>query len=137
LVLATGSAVMAAPQVNGQEPSPAEMQELRAAASTPDAAARIAAVKKFLAAHPKSPLAPIAQQIILGSLVESKAPTADILAAGDAALAALPEGPERSDIYNTLAFELAQRGEQLDKANEYAQKALAGLPPGDQFKELR
>jgi thiol-disulfide isomerase/thioredoxin len=126
-----------APAESEQEaPSEAEQNELGSARGVEGPAARAAALKKFLAAHPKSMLAPLAQQMLLEALVEAKAPTAEVVVAGDAALAAVPEGPSRGQIYNALAYELAERGEQLDKALEYARKAESGVPAGDEFKEM-
>src|SRR4051794_16588336 len=87
LALALGVATAAAQQA----PNPDERQELQAAMKLESPPAQVEALKKFLAAHPNSPLAQVARQYLIGALVEAKAPVADILAAGDAAVAAIPE----------------------------------------------
>jgi thiol-disulfide isomerase/thioredoxin/Flp pilus assembly protein TadD len=122
LTVALGLATAAAQE----GPSPAERQELQTAAKVENPAARIEALKKFITAHPDGPLTPVARQYLLYSLVEAKAPVADLLAAGDAAAAADPD--VRAEVDNAIAAALAERGEQLDKAEELATRALAAVP---------
>jgi thiol-disulfide isomerase/thioredoxin/Flp pilus assembly protein TadD len=127
LTLGLGTVAVAA-----QAPSAEEMQELKTALNVEDAAARIAAIKKFIAAHPESGLKPVAQRYMLDSLVEAKAPVAEIVAAGDAVTASIPEEAARSSVYNTVAMALAERGEQLEQAEALATKALAAIPAAEQ-----
>jgi thiol-disulfide isomerase/thioredoxin len=126
LALALASLV-ALPVAARQAPTPAEQQELRAAAQTAVPADRVAALKKFIAAHPEGPLTPVAHNMLVETLIEAKAPAAEIVAAGDAAIGVLPEA-YRGQVQIQLATALAKRGEQLDKAQDYAAKALAAAP---------
>jgi thiol-disulfide isomerase/thioredoxin/Flp pilus assembly protein TadD len=126
LALALAS-FLALPVVARQAPTPAEQDELRTAARTEAPADRAVALKKFISAHPDGALTPVAHGMLVSALIEAKAPAADIVAAGDTAAAAIPEA-YRGEVYIELASALAKRGEQLDKAQEYAAKALAAAP---------
>jgi peroxiredoxin/Flp pilus assembly protein TadD len=134
--LAVGTALAAEP-AGAQEPSEAEQKEYAAARTIEDPTARAAALRKFLTAHPKSQLAPFAHGILVAALAEAKAPSAELVAAGEAALAVAPEGPMMAQLANSLAFELAERGEQLDKALTFAERALAGVPAGERYDDMR
>jgi thiol-disulfide isomerase/thioredoxin len=127
LALATAFAL---PAVAQQAPSPAEEQELRTAVRTEAPAERVAALKRFIAAHPASGLAPVARNALVDALVEAKAPAAEIVAAGEAATAGTPEA-RAGQIHLEVARALAARGELLDKANELATKGLAVAPADD------
>jgi thiol-disulfide isomerase/thioredoxin len=69
--------------------------------------------------------------MLVDTLIAAKAPTVEVVKAGEAAIAVAPEGPARAGVQNTLAMEFAERGEQLDRAHDYAQKAFAAVPKND------
>jgi thiol-disulfide isomerase/thioredoxin len=117
--------------VRAQEIPKAEQDEFRAASRTSDATARVAGLKKFIAAHPKSTLLPIARESLVSALIAANAPTAEILAETDRAVSVIPAESERAEMYNSVAMALADRGEQLDRANDFAQKAVAAVPKDD------
>lgn len=141
--LALGSAAAAAPAAFAQEkaaasqPGPEEMQKLREIRKIEEPAARAAALKQFLAEHAGSALAPVARGALVPALVEAKAPTAELVAASEAALAATTNRFQQMMTYNAVAMELADRGEQLETASAYAAKALELAPADEDAKELR
>ena len=128
---------LGASYTSAQRLSRTEQAELNAATKNPDVAARAAALKKFLADHPKSPAAGLVRQMLLMSLVEAKAPAAEITAVADAAVADLPNGPGRIRVYRALAEMFAAGGEQLDKALAYAERAVCSVPAGEELDEMR
>jgi len=114
-----------------QEIPKAEQDEYRAAARTSDASARVAGLRKFIAAHPKSALLPVVRESLVSALIAAKAPTKEILAEADKAIAAIGTEGDRAELYNSVAMELAERSEELDRANDLAQKAVAAVPADD------
>jgi thiol-disulfide isomerase/thioredoxin/TolA-binding protein len=122
--------------VSAQDKAAAERQELTAASKPVDPLTRAAALKKFIESHPKSDLLGVAHERLVAALIAAKAPTADIVAAAEGGFAVIPEGFPRADLYNTVAMELAERGEQLDRANDYAAKAVAAVPDDPDAAEM-
>ena len=118
-----------------QEFTPEERQAFKDSAAVKDPVARVAAAKRFLIDYPKSVFVPFAWQTIMDALVEVKAPTADVVAAAEAAAAASDEAFVRAETYRKLAAELAARRERLELADEYARKAVAAVPPDAELAE--
>jgi thiol-disulfide isomerase/thioredoxin/Flp pilus assembly protein TadD len=133
VVLALG---LVTPPASAQDVSADERKDLTAASKPVDPVTRAAALKKFIESHPKSDLLGIAHERLVAALIAAKAPTADVVAATEAGLANIEEGFPRADLYNTVAMELAERGEQLDRANDYATKAVASVPDDPDAAEM-
>lgn len=122
--------------VPAQEFTQAERQAFKDTAAVKDPAARVTAAKKFLTDYAKSPFVPFAWQVLVAALIEAKAPTAEVVAAGEAAVAAADEELLRAQVYEMIASELAERGERLEQADEYARKAVAAVPSGEELKAV-
>jgi thiol-disulfide isomerase/thioredoxin len=131
--VAAGAAGLAAPSALAQKKDPdqakkeqaqKDLEDYRAANKTPDAAARAAAFENFVKTHPKSDLLTAAYSNLVDLYAETKAPTARLLDAANKAFGEIPEGEDRISIYATVAETLAERGEKLDVALDFAQRAL-------------
>ena len=103
------------------------IQDIGKIADTPK---QLAALRAFIAGHPKSAMVPLAKRYVVEDLVELKAPAAEIVTATEDAAALASEG-SRYRVYNMSAMALADRKELLDTAKVFATKAVAGVPPDD------
>lgn len=120
-----------------QKPVVSEQQQLRDARAIEAPGARVAALEKFLADHPESQSAALAHQLLVRAMIEAKTPSAEIVEATDLALSRIESPTSKAMLQNIAAMELADRGEQLDKALDYAQKALAAVPAGNDLARVR
>ena len=120
-----------------QQEATNQRQELREIAKLEDPAAKVAALEGFIAKYPEGQFAPVAHQQLVGALAEAKAPAPKLIAAAETALAKVNNPFAKGMLQNSVAMTLADRGEELDRALDYAQKALAAIPEGDDFKEMR
>lgn len=118
-----------------QDESPEE-QALEAADAISDPVNRLKALKEFLRKYPKSKEIPHARLFILDALLDAKAPAVDLIAACESAVASMPKDFEGAEAFITMSFRVAEvlnnRDEQLEKALEFARKALALLPPDNE-----
>src|SRR6185369_5823262 len=103
------------------------IQDIGKIADTPK---QLAALRAFIAGHPKSAMVPLAKRYVVEDLIELKAPASEIVTATEAAAALASEG-SRYRVYNMSAMALADRKELLDTAKVFATKAVAGVPPDD------
>lgn len=133
-VFAAGGHAFGAAQTGS--PSKAETDALTAARKVEDPVARVAAIRKFLVDYPSGVLAASARQALVPSLVAVKAPTAELLAAAEQAVPTMKPGTSRAMLHNLVAMELAERGEKLDVALDYATKALADVPTEPDFSYI-
>ena len=136
-VAGASAAVAQEKQPAKQQQGPNERQELREIAKIEDAAGRAAALEGFIAKYPQSQFAAAAHQQLVGALVAAKAPAPKLIAAAETALAKINSPFGKGMLQNSVAMALADRGEELDRALDYAQKALAAIPEGEDFKEMR
>lgn len=121
----------------GQEAEkPDEQQELRTAIRADSPQAQVAQIRKFIAEHPKSDLLPVAREYLIDALVAAKAPSAELVAAGKEAIASAPEAFTQAMLKNQVAYELANRGEQLELAATWAAEAYAAIPEDNKSAKL-
>src|SRR3982751_4479079 len=81
----------------------AEQQQFQEIGHIEDSAKQLEALRAFVAAHPKSPLVPLAKNYILGDLVDTKAPADKIVVAADDAAAAASDNA-RFMVFNSAAM---------------------------------
>ncbi len=132
-------AAWVAPAAAGKKLTGQQIQEYNgAAADTARAQWAIAQLRGFLADDPDSTHALFARRIIVRGMFTLKAPAAEITALIDTTSRLLPRDPQVVVFYySQLAQDLMDRGMVPARALEYAHRAAAAVPSGEQFAPLR
>jgi len=110
--------------------SPSDIMRLNAAVSdTNEAPEAVRQLRSHLGSDLDSGYVVYARQLLLRSLIVSKAPAKEILGAADTLENFLPSEPRtRVMTYAQVAQVLVERGEELKRAIEYTKKAQAACP---------